>query len=79
MPRKTVPDGTMLDRFRYGPGDGHVYVWGPGDGDQIIVNRITGRDPLRLTDTGDRIPVPARTTASAMAEAVDAWRDGARP
>lgn len=79
MARKAVTPGTMLDRFRYAPGDGHVYVWGPGDGDMIAVHRIVNRETLRLRDTGDRIPVPAQPTATAMADAVDAWRDGARP
>lgn len=78
MARKAVTAGTMLDRFRYAPGDGHVYVWGPGDGDMITVHRITNRDPLRTVDTGDRIPVPAQPTATAMAAAVALWQDGAR-
>lgn len=95
MARKAAASGTMLDRFRYAPGDGHVYVWGPGDGDTITVHRIKRQasmahpglpggtaiglsSRLDLEDTGDRIPVPAQPTATAMADAVDAWRDGAR-
>jgi hypothetical protein len=65
----------MIDRFRYTPGDHHVYVW-PGEGDMIKVYRIknhaTGMDQ---EDTGDRIDATdTARTLTAMVERVDRWR-----
>lgn len=81
MARRQQQPDAMIDRFWYSPGDGHVYVWTPGE-TAITVHRIKGRrvslahpGTVDLEPTGDRIPVPATVTATAMANAVDAWRD----
>ena len=75
MARKSTSTGTMIDRFRYAPGDGHVYVWPAGDDTEAIrVYRIKSPDPLIVTDTGDRIDIKdVARTATAMAARVDRW------
>jgi hypothetical protein len=79
--RTTVPAGSMIDRFRYGPGDGHLYVWPAGNEiTKIRVYRIktegeAGPLSMILTDTGDRINLEdTARTATAMVARVDRWR-----
>lgn len=79
MPTKT--NTGQIDRFHYTPGDGHRYRWpAQGGRETIVVERIITRPgrPLAFADTGDRIPIPALRTASAMADAVRAWKAGRR-
>ena len=71
-----------VDRFRYTPGDGHVYVWQAGR-TVITVYRIEttgklrGRQEITFKATGDTIDVsdvsePA--TATVMTARVAAWK-----
>lgn len=76
MPASKTPAATaMVDRFRYSPGDGHVYVWPDGQGTEIHVHRITSRDPWETRDTGDRIDITGvAQTAESMRAAVVLWK-----
>lgn len=75
MAQRKITD--TIDRFRYSPGDGHVYVWQAGR-DVITVNRIIqpGTSGMYLRSTGDTIPAPEQATATTMADTVDQWRAG---
>lgn len=76
VPRPTVQPAGMIDRFRFSPGDGHVYVWPITEGDEVIhVRRITSTDPWITADTGDRIDVSGvARTAESMRAAVVLWK-----
>ena len=81
MARSKIEPGTMIDRFRYTPGDHRRYRWQAGRNvitvERINVEKGTGR--LTFTPTGDTILAPATATATAMAAAVDDWRSGRLP
>jgi hypothetical protein len=72
---RSVQTSTMIDRFRYSPGDGYVYRWPVKGPDEIHVYRIeTGRG-YREVATGDTLDAAGcPRTSTAMAMLVDQWR-----
>lgn len=80
MARSSSTTTTMIDRFRYAPGDGHVYVWTAGRSvitvNKIVAGGLTDKIQSRIVTepTGDTIPAPVAITATAMAQAVNDWR-----
>ncbi len=76
--QSTTEPVRMIDRFRYTPGDGRVYVWHAG-AQVVTVYRIVTRNAgngLDLQATGDTIDVSDVDTATAtvLANRVDQWR-----
>jgi hypothetical protein len=80
MARSSTTTQPMIDRFRYSPGDGHVYVWTAGRSvitvNKIVAGGLTDKIQNRIVTepTGDTIPAPVSITATAMAQAVNDWR-----
>ena len=75
MARARAEKTGMIDRFRYAPGDHHVYVWHAGDTVITVYRIIILINGTDLRATGDTVPVDETdATASAMAARVDQWR-----